>query len=274
MATPIGPGNLLELEEDPLCRGFRASIDLLWGRRNQEYDGEHETRSLDSRRCTTTASQSHSARQTVMFDHGELVARGRGAYGQAQRRLTRRALRQLLSSQNFWPSEICQLNNNAGQTTARDEVPVHHPSSSPNGGFHLLAVFRRFTFRLTESSVSMADVEIQTIVTNHGSPAPSQAPATSIQGPITQSRAKKLIHEVNSLLTKFDYNLNENFILPKYSTFVLLRFTHIGGAAGPKDTSYTEEETSYAEAEPSHCLLTSVPNSKSHVHQIVKNRYQ
>ncbi|TVU06805.1 hypothetical protein EJB05_46840, partial [Eragrostis curvula] len=118
------------------------------------------------------------------------------------------------------------------------------------------------------------DEDIQTIVTNHGSPAPSQAPATSIQGPITRSRAKKLIHEVNSLLTKFDYNLNENFILPKCSTFVLLRFTHIGGAAGPKETSYIEEETSYAEAEPSHCLLTSVPNSKSHAHQLVKNRYQ
>jgi hypothetical protein len=35
-------------------------------------------------------------------------------------------------------------------------LPVHHPSSSPRGAFHLLAVFRRFTFRLTESSVSLA----------------------------------------------------------------------------------------------------------------------
>ncbi|TVU03252.1 hypothetical protein EJB05_51223, partial [Eragrostis curvula] len=33
---------------------------------------------------------------------------------------------------------------------------VHHPSSSLHGAFHLLVVFRRFTFRLTESSVSMA----------------------------------------------------------------------------------------------------------------------
>ncbi|TVU07388.1 hypothetical protein EJB05_47441, partial [Eragrostis curvula] len=48
----------------------------------------------------------------------------------------------------------------------------------------------------------------------------------------------------------------------------------LAGAAGPKETSYTEEETSYAEAEPSHYLLTSVPISKSHVHQLVKNRYQ
>jgi hypothetical protein len=34
--------------------------------------------------------------------------------------------------------------------------PVHHPSSSPRGAFHLLAVFRRFTFRLSEDSVSLA----------------------------------------------------------------------------------------------------------------------
>jgi hypothetical protein len=39
---------------------------------------------------------------------------------------------------------------------ARFKSPVHHPSSSPRGAFHLLAVFRRYTFRLTESSVSLA----------------------------------------------------------------------------------------------------------------------
>lgn len=33
---------------------------------------------------------------------------------------------------------------------------VHHPFSSPHGSFFLLAVFRRYTFRLTEDSVSMA----------------------------------------------------------------------------------------------------------------------
>jgi hypothetical protein len=33
---------------------------------------------------------------------------------------------------------------------------VHHPSSSSHGAFHLLAVFRRFTFRLMEGSVSLA----------------------------------------------------------------------------------------------------------------------
>jgi hypothetical protein len=33
---------------------------------------------------------------------------------------------------------------------------VHHPSSSPHGAFHLLAVFCRYTFWLLESSVSLA----------------------------------------------------------------------------------------------------------------------
>jgi hypothetical protein len=33
---------------------------------------------------------------------------------------------------------------------------VHHPSSNPEGSFILLATFRRYTFRLTESSVSFA----------------------------------------------------------------------------------------------------------------------
>jgi hypothetical protein len=33
---------------------------------------------------------------------------------------------------------------------------VHHPSSSPDGSFLLLVVFRRFLFRLTEESVALA----------------------------------------------------------------------------------------------------------------------
>ncbi|TVU06152.1 hypothetical protein EJB05_49350, partial [Eragrostis curvula] len=38
----------------------------------------------------------------------------------------------------------------------RFQSAVHHPSSSPDGSFFLLATFRRFTFRLTEDSVSLA----------------------------------------------------------------------------------------------------------------------
>uniref|UniRef100_K3XRJ6 Uncharacterized protein n=1 Tax=Setaria italica TaxID=4555 RepID=K3XRJ6_SETIT len=33
---------------------------------------------------------------------------------------------------------------------------VHHPSSSPHGSFSLLAVFQRYTFRLTEETISLA----------------------------------------------------------------------------------------------------------------------
>ena len=33
---------------------------------------------------------------------------------------------------------------------------VHHPSSSPDGSFFLLATFRRYTFRLSEESVALA----------------------------------------------------------------------------------------------------------------------
>jgi hypothetical protein len=88
-------------------------------------------------------------------------------------------------------------------------------------------------------------------VPNHGPAEPSQTPNTSIQGPITQSRANKLQQELNSLITKFDYNRNENFTLPKFSTYVLLGFTHMGATARPKETSYTEDGMSYEEAEPS-----------------------
>jgi hypothetical protein len=74
---------------------------------------------------------------------------------------------------------------------------------------------------------------------------------TPIQGPITRSRAKKLQQEVNSLLAKIDYNINEDSILPKYCTYVLLRFTHVGEAAGPKTTRYTNNNMKCTEVEAS-----------------------
>jgi hypothetical protein len=95
------------------------------------------------------------------------------------------------------------------------------------------------------------DEDIPDNVPNHGPAEPSQTPNTPTQEPITRSRANKLQQEVNSLLTKIDYNTNDNFILPKFSTYVLLRFTHMGATAGPKETSYTEDEKSYEEVEPS-----------------------
>ena len=44
-------------------------------------------------------------------------------------------------------------------------------------------------------------------------------------GPITHSRAKKLQQEVNALLSEIHFNTNENYILPKSCTLLLLRFT-------------------------------------------------
>ena len=44
-------------------------------------------------------------------------------------------------------------------------------------------------------------------------------------GPITRSWAKKLQQEVNALLCAIHSNINENYILPKSCTLLLLRFT-------------------------------------------------
>jgi hypothetical protein len=61
-----------------------------------------------------------------------------------------------------------------------------------------------------------SDEDIPDNVPNHGPAEPSQTPNTPIQGLIIWSRANKLQQEANSLLTKIDYNTNENFILPNF----------------------------------------------------------
>jgi hypothetical protein len=63
---------------------------------------------------------------------------------------------------------------------------------------------------------SLFDEDIPDNVPYHGPAEPSQTANTPIQGPIRQSRANKLQQEANSLLTKIDYNTNENFILPNF----------------------------------------------------------
>ena len=45
------------------------------------------------------------------------------------------------------------------------------------------------------------------------------------EGPIMRSWAKKLQQEVNVLLCEIHFNINENYILPKLCTLLLLRFT-------------------------------------------------
>ena len=55
---------------------------------------------------------------------------------------------------------------------------------------------------------------------------PSSTTATHdqvMEGLITRSRAQKLQQQVNSLLATFDASIDENVILPKCSTLVVLR---------------------------------------------------
>jgi hypothetical protein len=60
----------------------------------------------------------------------------------------------------------------------------------------------------------------------------NNTPININQGQITRSRAKKLQQEVNSLLAEINLNISENFILPKCSGLVVLRYIcERGGAA-------------------------------------------
>ena len=58
---------------------------------------------------------------------------------------------------------------------------------------------------------------------------PTTTPAQLFDGPIMRSRAKKLQQEVNALLCEIHFNINENYILPKSCTLLLLRFTKEDG---------------------------------------------
>ena len=58
---------------------------------------------------------------------------------------------------------------------------------------------------------------------------PTLTPAQVFDGPITCSRAKILQQEVNALLYEIQFNINENYILPKSCMLLLLRFTKEDG---------------------------------------------
>jgi len=68
---------------------------------------------------------------------------------------------------------------------------------------------------------------------------PTPTPTHVINGPITHSRAKKLQQEVHALLCEIHFNINENYILPKYCTLIVLRYIK-----EEKDESNPEERTS------------------------------
>jgi hypothetical protein len=87
----------------------------------------------------------------------------------------------------------------------------------------LLPFVDEFESRMTPFLEGEVDEDIPTNESGNGSTDPNQVPKTPMQGPIKRSHAKKIQQEVHSLLTKIDYNTNENFILPKYCTHVLLR---------------------------------------------------
>lgn len=61
--------------------------------------------------------------------------------------------------------------------------------------------------------------------------------------PVTRSRAKKLQQEVHAFLSMLHSNIDENFILPKSCSLLLLRFTQEGILLG-----YKKEAEGYAEA--------------------------
>ena len=68
---------------------------------------------------------------------------------------------------------------------------------------------------------------------------PTPTPAQVIDEPITRSRAKKLQQEVHALLCEIHFNINENYILPKCCTLIVLRYIE-----EEKDESDPEERTS------------------------------
>jgi len=68
---------------------------------------------------------------------------------------------------------------------------------------------------------------------------PTSTPAQVIDGPVTRSYAKKLQQEVHALLCEIHFKVNENYILPKCSTLIVLKYIE-----EEKDESDPEERTS------------------------------
>jgi len=71
---------------------------------------------------------------------------------------------------------------------------------------------------------------------------PTPTPAQVIDGPVTRSHAKKLQQEVHALLCEIHFNINDNYILPKCSTLIVLRWKN-GPVQVPKDTTKWTRES-------------------------------
>nr|ABA98494.1 hypothetical protein LOC_Os12g29730 [Oryza sativa Japonica Group] len=87
-------------------------------------------------------------------------------------------------------------------------------------------------------------------------------------GPITCSHTRKIQQEVNSLFAQLNPNFSENFILPKCSTFVLLRFTPEDIITTPRRMGYVEGDKGYVEEEPAHAQPVAVYANKKMVYAV------
>uniref|UniRef100_I1QT99 Uncharacterized protein n=1 Tax=Oryza glaberrima TaxID=4538 RepID=I1QT99_ORYGL len=85
-------------------------------------------------------------------------------------------------------------------------------------------------------------------------------------GPIMRSHARKIQQEVNSLFAQLNPNFSENFILPKCSTFVLLRFTPEDIITTPRRIGYVEDDKGYVEEESVHAQPVAVYANKKMVY--------
>ena len=111
---------------------------------------------------------------------------------------------------------------------------------------------------------------------------PSKAMDTGAQayeGPVTCSRAKLLQQEVHTFLSRLHLDIDENYILPKSCTLMLLRFTqettmlgYIENAEGyAKNTKAAAPEENGLRAK-TQCYTATAPTSKAKLYHLGKRR--
>jgi hypothetical protein len=96
-------------------------------------------------------------------------------------------------------------------------------ASTPVGLAQLLGI-EESESRTTPFQEGKDDEDISTVhASSNINHPPSNIKDTNL-GPLTRSRAKKLLEQVNSFLTDYNFNISKNVILPKCSTLMLLRY--------------------------------------------------
>uniref|UniRef100_A0A0E0L0L8 Uncharacterized protein n=1 Tax=Oryza punctata TaxID=4537 RepID=A0A0E0L0L8_ORYPU len=76
----------------------------------------------------------------------------------------------------------------------------------------------------------------------------------------------RIQQEVNSLFAQLNPHITENFILPKCSTIVLLRFASEHNITKPRRMGYIEDDKRYIERESAHALPGTVYANKKIVY--------